>query len=94
MSCGALPDFVSILVIGDFFTKWIEAFPTPDQEAETVAKLAVEQFVSRYGVPLQIYSDQVRKFESRLFQLMCYLLGMEKTRTTALHPQSDGLIER
>ena len=83
-----------VLVIGDYFTKWIEAYPMPDQEAETVAKLVVEQFVSRYGVPLQIHSDQGRNFESRLFQGMCNLLGMEKTRTTALHPQSDGLIER
>ncbi len=25
---------------------------------------------------------------------MCRLLGMNKTRTTALHPQSDGMVER
>jgi hypothetical protein len=25
---------------------------------------------------------------------MCELLGIDKTRTTALHPQSDGMVER
>ena len=25
---------------------------------------------------------------------MCQLLGIHKTRTTALHPQSDGVVER
>ena len=29
-----------------------------------------------------------------MFQQICNLLGMHKTRTTALHPQSDGMVER
>ncbi|CAB4029533.1 Retrovirus-related Pol poly from transposon 412, partial [Paramuricea clavata] len=31
---------------------------------------------------------------AELFQRMCELLGIDKTRTTALHPQSDGMVER
>lgn len=34
-----------ILVIGDYFTKWTEAFAIPDQEAETVAKKLVHEFI-------------------------------------------------
>ncbi|UYV65014.1 K02A2.6-like [Cordylochernes scorpioides] len=83
-----------ILVAMDYFTKWPEAFPLADQEAETVAETLISQFFSRFGVPMQIHTDQGRNFESRLFAQMCKLLGSHKTRTTPLHPQSDGMVER
>ena len=38
--------------------------------------------------------DQGRNFESTLVKEVCYTLGIRKTRTTALHPQSDGMVER
>ena len=47
-----------ILVISDFFTKWVEAFPIPDQRAETVAKCLVDEVIRRFGVPGYIHSDQ------------------------------------
>jgi hypothetical protein len=83
-----------ILVIGDYFTKWKEAYAMPDQTAVTVALIVVNEFVSRFGVPDQMHSDQGRNFESAVFQQMCELLGIDKTRTTPLRPQSDGMVER
>lgn len=83
-----------ILAIADYFTKWVVAIPIRNQEAVTVATKFVEKFVSVFGVPLQIHSDQGTNFESQIFQEMCKLLGSEKTRTTAFRPQSDGLAER
>ena len=83
-----------ILVVADYFTKWTEAYAIPDQEAAMVATKVVEEFVARMGVPRQIHSDQGRNFEAAVFQEMCALLGIEKTRTTPLHPQSDGMVER
>ena len=63
-------------------------------EAGTVAKIVVEEVVTKFGIPNKIYSDQGRQFESELFKEMCKLLQIEKTRTTAYHPQSDGMVER
>ncbi|PIK35202.1 Retrovirus-related Pol polyprotein from transposon [Apostichopus japonicus] len=83
-----------VLVIADYFTKWTEAYPMADMEAETVARLLVEQFICRYGVPDELHTDQGRQFESELFQHMCRLLDINKTRTTPFHPQSDGMVER
>ena len=83
-----------ILVIVDHFTKWTEAVAIPDQEAKTVAKAFVDTFVSRFGAPLQVYTDQGSNFESCLFKEMCDLFGIEKTRTTSLRPQANGLVER
>ena len=75
-----------VLVVADYFTKWTEAYSIPDQEAGTVAKKLVEEFVARYGVPREIHSDQGRNFESALFQEVCRLLDLDKTRTTPLRP--------
>ena len=38
-----------ILVIGDYFTKWMEALPMSNMEAQTVARLFVNHFVTRFG---------------------------------------------
>ena len=83
-----------ILIVADYFSKSVEAFPIPDQEAQTVASLLVKEVVCRFGAPVLIHSDQGRNFESALFTEMCQLLGMKKTRTTAYHPESDGMVER
>ena len=95
---GELPETAKgnkyIVVIGDYFTKWTEALPIPNMEACTVAKVLVENVLCRFGIPQAIHSDQGRQFESKLFQEMCKLLGIHKTRTTPYHPQSDGMVER
>lgn len=83
-----------VLTAMDYFTKWPEAYALPNQEAETVANALVGGMFSRLGVPESIHSDQGRNFESSVFNTMCKQLGMHKTRTTPLHPQSDGLVER
>ena len=83
-----------ILVVSDYYTKWVESFPMPNMEASTVAEIIVKEVVTRFGVPNSIHSDQGAQFESELFQEMCALLQINKTRSTPYHPQSDGMGER
>jgi len=52
-----------------------------------------EEFIPRYGVPEDIHSDQGHNFEMLLFKEIGKILRMEKTRTTPLRPQSDGMVE-
>ncbi|GFX40081.1 hypothetical protein TNCV_4317171 [Trichonephila clavipes] len=84
----------NILVVMDYFTKWPEAYPIPDLEASTVAEVLVQHWISRFGVPLQLHSDQGRNFDPGVCKRLCEILAIDKTRTTALHPQSDGMVER
>ncbi|GBO01259.1 hypothetical protein AVEN_207576-1 [Araneus ventricosus] len=81
-----------VLVLMDYFTKWPEAIP--DQEASTVAEEVVRSWISCYGVPMILHSDQGTNFNSALFTELCKLLGILKTRTTVLHPESDDMVER
>ncbi|XP_024890231.1 uncharacterized protein LOC112466400, partial [Temnothorax curvispinosus] len=72
----------------------VEAFALRNMRAKTVAEIFVGQFVSRHGVPLEVHTDQGKNFELKLFAELMRLLDIRKTRTTALHPQSDGQVER
>ena len=83
-----------VLMLIDQFTRWLEAYPLPDQTAEQVARVVVDQFIARFGSPLYIHSDQGRNFESDLFGSVCELLDIVKTRTTPTHPASNGQVER
>jgi transposase InsO family protein len=83
-----------ILVLTDYFSKWLVTCVMKDQTAETCASCFVNEFVCRYGAPQQLHSDQGTQFEAALFQEVCRILGVEKTRTTPLHPQGDGQTER
>uniref|UniRef100_W5MTL5 Integrase catalytic domain-containing protein n=1 Tax=Lepisosteus oculatus TaxID=7918 RepID=W5MTL5_LEPOC len=68
-----------VLVAMDYFTKWPEAYALPDQSAPTVADALLERMFARLG---------------EVFARVCQHLGITKTRTTPLYPQSDGLMER
>ena len=83
-----------LLILGNYFTKWTEAFAIPDMETATVARVFVNEFVSRFGTPTHLHTDQSRSFELSLIRELCQLMGIVKTRTTPYHPQSDGMIER
>ncbi|VDI79030.1 Hypothetical predicted protein [Mytilus galloprovincialis] len=78
-----------VLVIGDYFTKFVHAIPIVNQEAQTVARAFIENFVTIFGVPMQLHTDQGANFEARVFQELCKVLDIDKTRTTVMRPQSD-----
>jgi len=82
------------LITMDYFTKWPKVYAIPNQEASTVANALVENFFCRFGVPMELHSDQGRNFESRLMQEVLERRVFIKTKTTSLHPQSDGMVER
>ena len=83
-----------VVVFMDYLTKWVEAFPTPDQQATTIATLLIEHIICRHGVPEELLSDRGTNFLSDLILELCSLLGMKKINTSGYHPQTDGLVEK
>ena len=82
-----------ILSMIDQFSKWIELAAIPDQTAEVIAKRFLSRFITTFGCPLEVHTDQGRNFTSNLFQALCDLLGIAKTRTTPYRPCSNGQVE-
>ena len=82
------------LTIIDRVTGWPEAFPLKEITADVIAKVIYEGWITRFGCPMKVTTDQGRQFESKLFTQLMRYLGIQKIRTTPYHPQSNGAIER
>jgi len=94
---GPLPacrGYLYLLTMLDRRTRWPEAIPMRSISAQTVATLFLENWVSRFGVPKRVITDQGRQFESQLFAEILKKMGTQRLRTTAYHPQSNGMVER
>ena len=83
-----------VLVVEDYFTKFVNLYPLPNQTAQTVARCLFDDYVLVHGVPERLHSDQGRQFEAEVMQSLCRLLNITKTHTTPYNPQSDGMVER
>jgi cleavage and polyadenylation specificity factor subunit 1 len=51
-------------------------------------------WISRFGCPETITTDQGRHFESQLFHSLAKLCRIQLSRTTAYHPAANGIVER
>ena len=71
-----------LLVVGDYFTRWMEAYLIPNPEASTVAKSLTDDIFLWFSPPEQLYSDQGHQFEAQVFAEVCQFLKIKKTRTT------------
>ncbi|MEL7340008.1 MAG: RNase H-like domain-containing protein, partial [Bacteroidota bacterium] len=83
-----------LLTMIDRFSRWPEVVPIPDITTETVCNAFLMHWVARFGVPETIVTDRGGQFEGHMFNKLMRVLGVRHTRTTAYHPQSNGLIER
>ena len=82
-----------ILVMCDYATRYPEAVPLRNMDAEMIAEELVKVF-ARVGIPRELLTDQGTNFQSRLLAEVYCLLNIAGLRTSPYHPQTDGLVER
>lgn len=94
---GPLPstnDYCYLLCVIDRFSRWPEVYPLKDTSSETVISALTNNWLSRYGIPVSIASDNQSTFTSHNWNAFLELLGIKPIHTSPYHPQSNGIIER
>ena len=83
----------SYLLIVDAFSKWIDVYPVPNTTSlQTIHCLL--NFISVYGIPKMIVSDNGPQFTSATFDQFCRENGINHKCTPPYHPASNGQVER
>lgn len=82
-----------ILSVTDHFSRYTEFIALPDQASENVARALVQRFITKYGVPKELLTDQGGTFTGELIAHICKLFKIKKIQTTGYHPMSNGRSE-
>ena len=82
-----------ILTVVDFATRYPEAIPLREIDAETVAEALLSIF-ARVGIPRVLLSDNGSQFVSAVMNEVMRLLSIKAVHSTIYHPMSNGLVEK
>ncbi|GBO08309.1 Transposon Tf2-11 polyprotein [Araneus ventricosus] len=85
---------IYLLTIIDRFSRWPETIPIPDMRAKTICRAIFHTWISRFGCPSVVTSDQGYQLRSSMFVEFIRMLGTQKIKTTPYHPISNGIVER
>ena len=84
----------NILVLTDAFSKFSQAFVTPNQKALTMGKIIVEKWFYIYDIPLRIHSDKGRSFDNSILEHLYSMHGVKQSTTTPYLPHGNLTCER
>nr|GEY16923.1 reverse transcriptase domain-containing protein [Tanacetum cinerariifolium] len=65
-----------------------------DYKIDRLARLYLNEIISRHSVPISIISDRDSRFTSRFWQIMQEALGTRLVMSSVYHPQTDGQSKR
>lgn len=82
-----------ILTMQDDLTKFSYAIPLESHETKLIAD-ELTNFISLFGIPQTILTDQGTEFNSNLIKELTRLFKIKHLTTTAYHPQTNGALER
>ena len=63
-------------------------------EATVIARLLIDEIISRHRTPRVWLSDRGTNFLSTIVAEVCKIFQIQKVNTSSYHPQTDGLVDR
>ncbi|GFX20019.1 retrovirus-related Pol polyprotein from transposon 17.6 [Trichonephila clavipes] len=78
-----------VLVITDHFSKWAEITPLKKASALVTADNFFDNYISRFGAPIKLISDNGPQFISNIFEKLSERLGIRHVKTVVYRPQAN-----
>ena len=89
-SCG----YTKIVTAMDVFSRYLFAYPTSNQDANTLAKVLISIMTKQAYLPTTLISDKGTAFMSHVIKEVAGVLGITLKHATTKHAQTIGLLER
>ncbi len=83
-----------VLTVVDAFTKYAWAIPLVDEKSKTIAVALLEHVICKFPQGTRIHSDRGENFISEIMHHLYEMCNLEKSETSAYHPQSNTYAER
>ena len=94
---GPLPTVLAqkklLLVVIDYFSKWIEAEAFASIKDKEVVQFVWKNIVTRFGIPQSIVADNRPQFESRVYRIFCNELKIKNLYSIPRYPQRNNQVE-
>ena len=78
----------------DVFSRYLFAYPTSNQDANTIAKVLINIMTKHAYLPTTLISDKGTAFMSHVIKEVAGVLGITLKHATTKHAQTIGLLER
>jgi hypothetical protein len=82
-----------IIVVADYFTNWVEAMSTFNNDGETTALFIFNQIIARFGIPKEIVTDHGSHFQNNAMSELTSKLGFKQEHSSPYYPQVNGQVE-
>ncbi|GAV84767.1 rve domain-containing protein/RVT_3 domain-containing protein [Cephalotus follicularis] len=82
-----------LIVVVDYFTKWVEAEPLATITEKNTKSFVWKSIICRFGVPRTIVSDNGKQFDCQAFRDFCKEWWIEHRLASVAYPQSNGQTE-
>lgn len=69
---------MNIFVVADYFTKFMEIFPIPNMDTETVRNVIFKRYIKRYGFTYALHKDQADNLKVNFFKTCFHYLEFIK----------------
>ena len=82
------------LLIVDRASRFATVATMKNQLADTIKEALWDKWLSIFGIPGSMRSDQGRNVDGAVINELCNMLEIRKDRSTPYHPEGNGLAER
>jgi hypothetical protein len=82
-----------IIVVVDYFIKWVKLIPTFKDDGETATLFLFNQIIARFSIPREIVTDHGSHFQNQMMTELTSNLGLRQEHSSPYCPQANGQVE-